>query len=200
MGIIFLISAIAITGQSTFNQTILLNDTAYSLALSTRQAQSLGLSSRKFAGVQNGGYGIYVTDTNPTTSYTIFADVSTLTSAPSWCTAMASTTPESKAGNCLYDGVGETFQTYSLTRGFTIGDFCGKTSSGLQCASTDDISALHAVFLRPNTSSILTGITPGGSRVQFSCVHMSVRAPGGTAVQTVRISQIGEISVGQVCS
>ncbi|KND49168.1 MAG: putative Type IV pilus pilin [Parcubacteria bacterium C7867-008] len=200
LSIVFLISAIAITGQSTFNQGILLNDTAYSLALSTRQAQSLGLSSRKFAGVQNGGYGIYVTNNAPINSYIIFADINSVPSGPSWCTAVASSTPESKSGNCMYDGLGETFQTYTLTRGFTISDFCGKTPTGLKCASTDDVASVHALFLRPNTSSVITGVSPGGTKIAFSCLQFSLRAPGGTAVQTVRVTQVGEISVGQICS
>jgi hypothetical protein len=202
LSIMFIITAIAITGQSTFNQSLLLNDTAYTVALSARQAQSLGLSSRKFNGVQNGGYGMHLASANPN-SYLLFADVTATAAAPSWCpAATVAGTPEDKAGNCLYDGINETFQTYALTKGFTISDFCGKTGTGLKCMSTGDINSLDVVFLRPNTISILTGLLsgPSGTKSQFSCVQISVKSPSGSAVQTIRISQLGEVSVGQVCS
>lgn len=200
LSIIFVISAIALTSQSTFNQTILLNDTSYTVALSARQAQSLGLSSRKFGTTQNGGYGIHFTAGTPNT-YTLFADVQNVTSAPLRCPTLTVTgTPEEKAGNCLYDGVGETYQSYTLNRGFTISDFCGKTAGGMVCASTNAIQGMDIVFLRPNTVAIITGLTGSpGSKIDFSCAQITVKSPTGAAVQTVRISELGEVSVGQVC-
>lgn len=200
LAILGIITAVAITGQSTFNQSILLNDTSYTIALSARQAQSLGLSSRKFAGVQNGGYGLYFTNTNPTRSYTIFADVQSIAAESTWCPAKASTTPESKSGNCVYDGVGETYQSYDLTRGFTISDFCGKGASGLQCASSvNGIQSLDVLYLRPNTTAIITGVLSGGAQVQFSCAQIYVKSPTDGTTQTIRMSQLGEVSVGQTC-
>ncbi|HEV7121367.1 MAG TPA: prepilin-type N-terminal cleavage/methylation domain-containing protein [Candidatus Paceibacterota bacterium] len=201
LAILAIITAVAITGQSTFNQSILLNDTSYTVALSAREAQSLGLSSRKFAGVQNGGYGVHFANLNPTKSYTVFADVQSAPLAePAWCPAVATTTPESKSGNCLYDGIGETFQTYDLTRGFTLSDFCGRTTSGgLQCASGGNLQSMDVLYLRPNTQAIITGITPGGAQVQFTCAQVSVKSPTSATTQTVRMSQLGEVSVGQTC-
>jgi prepilin-type N-terminal cleavage/methylation domain-containing protein len=204
IAIIGIITAVAVTGQSTFNQSLLLNDTSYTVALSAREAQSLGLSSRKFAGVQNGGYGLDFTKGSPTTYYTVFADViGSLqggASEPSWCPIIATTTPEAKAGNCLYDGVNETFQRYDLTGGYTIGDFCGKNGSGLQCAGTGAIQSLDVLYLRPNTSAIIKGITPGGGQVQYSCAQVSIQSPSGGNVQTIMMTQLGEVAVGQTCS
>ncbi len=199
ISILAVITAVAVTGQSTFNHTILLNDTSYTIALSAREAQSLGLSSRKFLGVQNGGYGLHFTNMNPTKSYTVFADIQNSLAAPAWCPIVATTSPEAKAGNCLYDGIGETFQSYGLTQGFTISDFCGKTAAGLLCASTNAIQSLDVLYLRPNTTAIISGITPGGIPVQFSCAQISVKSPTDTATQTIRTSQLGEVSVGQTC-
>ena len=199
LSIITIITAVALTGQTTFNRSILLNDTAYTVALSGRQAQSLGLSSRKFEGVQNGGYGLHFAYTAPTKSYSIFADVQAIAATPGWCPIVATTTPEAKAGNCLYDGVNETFQTYELIQGFSISDFCGKAGGTLQCAANGGIQSLDILYLRPNTEAIITGITAGGSKVQYSCAQVSVKSPTSDTVQTIRMSQLGEISVGQTC-
>ena len=46
LAIIGIISGVVITGQSAYNQSLLLTDTTYTVAYSIRQAQSLGLSSR----------------------------------------------------------------------------------------------------------------------------------------------------------
>jgi prepilin-type N-terminal cleavage/methylation domain-containing protein len=200
LAILAVITAVAVTGQSTFNQSLLLNDTSYTVALSAREAQSLGLSSRKFQGVQNGGYGVDFTQGTPSTMfYTIFADIQSIATEPAWCPATATSTPEAKAGNCIYDGVGETFQRYDMTRGFYISDFCGLASGGLQCASTGTIKSLDVLYLRPNTTAIITGITPSGAELQYSCAQATVHSPTGSNTQTIMMNQLGEVAVGQTC-
>lgn len=198
LSILAIITAVAITGQSTFNHTILLNDTAYSVAISAREAQSLGLSSRKFQGVQNGGYGVHFTAVTPKT-YTVFADISAAAQQPAGCPIIATTTPEARAGNCLYDGVGETFQTYDLTRGFTVSDICGKTGASLQCSSASAIQSLDVLYLRPNTAAVITGITSSGTKIPYTCAQVYVKSPSDNTTQIIRLSQQGEISVGQTC-
>lgn len=198
LSIIIIISAVAVAGQSTFNQSILLTDTAYTVALSAREAQSLGLSSRKFSGVQNGGYGLHFVNAS-TKKYIVFADIQAINTQPSWCPIVATTTPEAKAGNCVYDSATETFQTYEFTRGFTISDFCGKDLLGnLKCSAAGDIQSLDVMFLRPNTVSIITGYN-GNTALQFVCAQIYVRPPTSTNTQVVRISELGEVSVGQTC-
>jgi prepilin-type N-terminal cleavage/methylation domain-containing protein len=197
LSILAIITAVAVTGQSTFNHSILLNDTSYTIALSAREAQSLGLSSRKFANVQNGGYGVDFKSATPS-KYTVFADIQSIASEPAWCPAIATSTPENKSGNCLYDGAGETFQTYDLTRGYTISNFCGKAGATLTCSSGGGLQSLDVLYLRPNTTAIITGITTGGT-VQFTCAQIYVKSPTDTATQTVRMSSLGEVSVGQTC-
>ena len=62
LAIIIMITAIVINGQSTYNRSILLTDTVYTVAYSIRQAQSLGLASRGTTVgasiVSNAGYGV----------------------------------------------------------------------------------------------------------------------------------------------
>jgi prepilin-type N-terminal cleavage/methylation domain-containing protein len=192
LAIIAVITGIVINGQSTYNQTLILTDTAYTVAFSVRQAQSLGLSSRTSGGISNAGYGVRF---ESPTSYTSFADTGgSVTVSDAWCPRGIAGTPEAKPGNCRFDP-GETIQTYTFGRGFTVSDFCGKLSNGTRhCVSTGQISSLDVVFMRPETRAVLTG----SNGVSYTCAEAVIAAPTGGASRIVRISQLGEISVGQL--
>jgi prepilin-type N-terminal cleavage/methylation domain-containing protein len=80
LAIITLLLGVVLSSQSIFNRTLLLTDTAYTVALSVRQTQSLGLSGRENSGLTNVGYGIHLASngSNPITSFTQFAYKSSL--------------------------------------------------------------------------------------------------------------------------
>jgi prepilin-type N-terminal cleavage/methylation domain-containing protein len=201
--IIATISTIALTGQNAFNRTILLTDTAYSVALSIREAQSLGLSSRAFGGYQNAGYGVYLASASPTT-YRIFADVSHAAAAPTSCPTADPNAPESNPGNCLYDGTSEDAQTFLFSKGFVISDFCGiDDSNSTVCASSAAANAkllsLHILFLRPNTEAIITGLLSNSSLATLSNATIYIKEPSSGNTRCVYVSQVGQVSVLQTC-
>lgn len=204
LAIIVVISAVVITGQSSYNQTLLLTDTTYTVAFSIRQAQSYGLASRSFGGAgaeQSVGYGLRFSSNFPN-QYFFFADTSNaLLPIPAACEVGTPGTPEWKPGNCRYDGAGDSIiQTYAFSRGYTIGKFCGKNGSGpLVCSTTDALQNLNIVFMRPNPIAVITGTRPGATSVPFTCAEVYVNAPTGGAERTVRVSSLGEISIGQTC-
>lgn len=200
ISIMAVITTIVISGQSQFNQTLLLTDTAYTVALSVREAESLGLSSRGVGGAFNVGYGVHFASAAPQ-SYIIFADTATTQATPSYCPVLTTpaNSPETKSGNCLYDNATENVQAYTLNRGFTVSDFCGKDQTNtLVCASTSYLSALDIVFLRPNVYAVMTGMH-GTTPVQLTCAQVTLAAPSGGVTKTVRVTQFGEVSVGQTC-
>lgn len=201
LGIMVVVTSIVLSGQSTFNQSLLLTDTAYTVALSLREAQSLGISSRGVGGVYNVGYGVHFSSGSQS-SYTVFADTAAVATAPSHCPVLTSSagTPEAKSGNCLYDNSSENFQAYSFTRGFKVTDFCGKdTTNTMRCASTGYLTALHVLYLRPNTTAVISGMN-AGTPIQLTCAEITVSAPTGTNVtKKIRVNQLGEVSVGQTC-
>lgn len=204
LAIIAVITTIVITGQSTYNKTLLLTDTTYGVALSGRQAQSFGLASRKFGNVQNPGYGLFFSNAKPTT-YTLYADTNNTAPAPADCPVGTPGTPEQKPGNCRWDGSGTDglVTKFTLERGFYIKQFCAKQGSGsnvpLQC-STDPspILVLNLVFTRPNTSTVINGVV-GPSLLSYSCAQVTIADASGQATRTVRFSSLGEIAVNQVC-
>lgn len=192
IAIITVITAVVITGQSNYNRTLVLTDTAYTVAFSVRQAQSLGLSSRSASGVTDAGYGLRF-GTTPT-NYTLFADTNRTLPSPgaSACPLGIAGTPEAKPGNCRYDvGNDLIVQSYTLGRGFTLSDVCAKNGTGSRRCTLD----VDIVFMRPETRAVITD----SSNNSYTCAELYVAAPGGTPTKVVRVSQLGEISVGQTC-
>lgn len=196
LSIIAIITTIALFGQSTFNRSVLLTDTAYTIALSLREMQSLGLSSRQFGSVQNAGYGGRFTA--PSNSYVLFADIGG-SSPQSNCPIGIVGTPERKPGNCIYNsGTDGVVRTYSLSRGFRITEVCGTAmSGGTRYCSSDStpLTALDVTFVRSNTTdTIMTGQRLGAS-VPLSKAEIYVRDADGVNVRGVCVSQLGQVSI-----
>ena len=205
--LIVLITFVVITSQSQYNRSLILTNTAYTVALSIREAQSLGLSSRTFNSVQNAGHGVNFNESDMT-KYRVFGDVLKTPGAYGGCPQGTVGTPEEKQGNCLYDDDAnktEVLNTFSLNRGFSIKDFCGiRTSNGnLICAATTgttDWRSMNIVFLRPNTESIMTMISSTGSTVGLNCAIIWIDAPvNGADPKCIVVSQTGQVSVPQSC-
>jgi type II secretory pathway pseudopilin PulG len=206
LAIIGILSAVVLSGNSQFDKSLTLTDTAYTVALSIRQAQSYGLSSRTYSGYTNAAYGIHFGNTQPTalTSYALFADISPGPpgSPSAFClghTAGAGS-PDAKAGDCLYEAAAtppETVQTFTFGRGFTITDVCGRALSlggAQQCTSAGTLTGIDMVFLRPNTDSIITGLRSSGP-IKLNDAQITISAPGNAAARYVCVSSVGQISV-----
>lgn len=203
LAIISVLTTVTILGQSTFNKTLLLTETAYTMAFSARQAQSYGLSSRKFgASTNNPGYGLHFSRAT-LGQYSMFADTANTLAIPATCSTGTAGTPSAKPGNCRYDATDGTVNTYTFSRGFTIQKFCGKVTGQTENCSTDSSSPLtdlDMVFARPNTSTFISGNLNGTSLTQFGCAVITLTDQSGQGTRTIRISSLGEISVGQSLS
>lgn len=200
LAIIVIITVITLFGHANFDRSTLLTDTAYTIALSTRQMQTLGLSSRAFGAVTNVGYGVHVSTLTPT-SYVLFADTSASGGVPAYCPVGTAGTPEAKPGNCLYTaGADGIVQTYTLTRGFRVTEVCGRDTGNVRRCSTTGgayLQAVNAVFVRPNTESILSGqrVTSGNPWIELKSVEIYLRAADNLTTRAVCISQVGQVSV-----
>lgn len=197
LSIITVITMITLLGQGDFNRSVLLTDTAYTVALSLREMQTLGLSSRKFSSVQNAGYGGYfATGAASQGSYVLYADTYSAGSIPSNCVVGVAGTPEAKPGDCYYtagqDGI---VQTYTFSRGFRVSDLCGLSSGGRICGLT----ALSVEFLRSSTESMIEGKNSAGTWVTLTSAEIYVNSGNG-GTRGICVSQVGQISVANpVC-
>lgn len=150
VAIIVVITTIALVGQSSFNRSLVLTNTAYTVAFSIREAQSLGISSRLFSGVQNAGYGVHFTAGQDTT-YTLFADITPIAAGniqnATICPGhTVGSGPEAKPGDCVWNGASETVRSYSLNNGFRILRFCGTQAGGsLRCSDSGGALAIDSL-------------------------------------------------------
>ncbi len=222
VSIIIVITAIVLTGSSSFNRSIILTDTAYTVALSLREAQSFGLSSRTFNNRQtnvtyaNTGYGVHFDRATPG-SYLFFADVNPGTGLyfdnSGQCpghTISDPNNPESRPGNCFFDGPTNTkadpevVQQFTFSRGFTIVNFCGYSGSGSACSNTGALQAMDITFTRPNTNAVIIGIlgnefSANPSVASYTSACIQVQPQDNSASEYIRVTQLGQISIGATC-
>jgi prepilin-type N-terminal cleavage/methylation domain-containing protein len=208
-----------IVGQTNFNRTFVLTDTAYTLALSIRETQSLGLSTSQFNGSQNSAYGINIKGKTPTTIYTQFADIyppagtnlPVVYGIPAFNTICPGHTslvpgdPEGRPGNCFYDQAGnEKVQQFTFSHGYTISSYCGYSgvtqfcsTSGVPIANTLD--ELDIVFQRPNVQTILVGFvgTGTGTLTALDSACITIKSPPSSVTTTryIKVTQLGQILV-----
>lgn len=195
LAIIVLITAVALVSQTSFNRSLLLTDTAYTIALSIRQMQTYGLSGQRpvVGAPSDAGYGAYFTLGS---TYTLFADLSP--AAPGLelsgkCPGhTADDPPESRPGDCQYVSTADTaVSTYRLERGFRISEFCGRNTGGtIVCSPT--LTSLNITFLRPNTESVILA-NPG--TIELTSASIELESPDGGATRLVCVTKVGQVSV-----
>ncbi len=205
VAIMGVLSTILIVNQTNFSKSNILNDTAYTVALSVRLMQSFGLSSRGFTSsgttVSNAGYGVHFGDS--TTYYDTFADVSPgLPGSTTNCPGHSqSAGPEARPGNCYYDGAQERVQTYTLRNGYTISKIC-PSSNGIQflqssCFVPGGGNTADIVYERPNIQAV---ITLNSATIVVKAVEIYIKAPAPlTTTRCVIANQLGEVYVPQTC-
>lgn len=192
LAIIAVLAGVILSGQSTFNRSVILANTAYDVALSLRSAQTYGIASRGVGNEFRTGYGIEFSAGTPG-SFALFADVSPSVTAKYG----AGATPDKAPGDGIYSSGADTLvQTYTLNNGMTISDFCATGGGAVYCASGGSASAarIDIVFTRPNTGAMVAAIDSAGNtlgtNLAYACI--AVTAPAGET-RIVRISSIGQV-------
>lgn len=198
LAIITIITTVTLLGHSNFDRTLLITDAAYTMALSVREMQTFGLSSRSFVGSPGDidyGYGVNVV---PGSSYVLYADTAEAAN-PAYCPDGIAGTPEEKRGNCVYDsGQDGVVQRYTLMRGFRIANACGDDAGGVRrCTADGYLTGIDVLFRRPDSDSLINGrrATPAGSYVRLTSAEIYLATPDGRATRAICISSVGQISV-----
>ena len=198
LAIIVIVTVIALLGQSSFNRSLVLTDTAYTVAFSIRQAQFLGISGRTTGGTSDAaGYGVYF-ENGVTGNYRLYRDtiparignVQNSTVCPGRSVGSGQ---EAKPGDCIRNNTTEDVTTYTLNNGFKIARFCAINSDGSEVCS-GDLTSLNISYLRPNTQSIIVG-TRGGLRYLYSGARVHITSPDGAAERCVTVSKAGHVAV-----
>lgn len=176
MAIFTLITSVVLYQNSGFNSTVLLTDLAYQGALSLRQAQVYGLSSKQLVGSSGGslGYGVHfaagTASLDDHIHYTLFADAN---------------------GNSVYNS-GESVTTTTIGQNDHVQKICFYRSGAWDCAN--NVTETTIIFKRPNTEPFIgdsSGSANGIDRVQivFSPIN------DATLKRCVIVNRAGQIAV-----
>lgn len=177
VSVVTLIGAVVLYENSKFNSTILLTNLGYEIALTARQAQVFGLSSRTYqaGGSTQVGYGVYF-DLADSQKFILFADVN---------------------GNNTYDNLEETSVIGINNRNY-ISDICTFYGGTWTCES-DSPSVIRlenftVTFLRPNPEPEFR--RADGSETNIDAIKVVLKnSSNDVDKRCVLITLVGQISV-----
>ena len=178
--IIVMVTGVTLAGNARYGGVILLQNLAYDIALSIRQAQVYGISVARFGQASfTSGYGIHFDTSNPT-SYAIFADAITADGLY--------TCPTPGATSC------ELIDAPIISRGYKIKSLCAPAGESETCLTA---SAIDIIFKRPEPDA---WISASGNSCELDhnlCMESArviVVSPRGDTMSVI-ISAAGQISV-----
>ena len=185
IGIIVIISALMLANTNKFGGQSQLQNLAYDIALSVREAQVYGISVQGSAGNFNVGYGMHF-DTNTKMAYNLFADTAQI--------------------GVYHVGEDVRPSPFAIGQGFYISKLCVTPTSGYEfCtgSSPTSVSQLDILFIRPEPDAYISinnthltfdgnGNVVGGSL--YSQARIVVTSPRGDFMSVVIWSN-GQITV-----
>jgi prepilin-type N-terminal cleavage/methylation domain-containing protein len=197
LAIIILMTGLIFSGQSNFNTSVILSSTAYDVALTLRDAETYGLSTRATAsGVASAGYGLDL-KSGLVTTYNLFADSYPPAGGTNAChplPANGASAPNAYPGDCAYTSNDGLVSTYTLGNGVTISNFCASTNGtswSCESGTTNVINQLDIIFLRPNPAPFIStnGIYSQATPMTSACITLSA----GTNSRYISIAANGQI-------
>ncbi len=176
VGIMIVITSVVLVNHTRFSGAFTLENLAYEIALTVRQAQFFGLNVR---GADIGasttfetGYGVHF-DTSSPTSFIFFADTDK---------------------DHIYNGASDVVvDVYNITQGNQIASLC------LDSACSTSVNQLTIAFSRPDPDAYITTGTPtdcGGAYCAEGIVVISSSKPT-IADKKITVTSTGQISVGK---
>ena len=188
-GILVIVTAILLANNREFGGRILLENLAYDVALTIRQAQAYGISVRQFntggAGSFSVGYGMHFATANPK-SYNLFGDVDL---DGKW-----------DAGGGLETEEDVPPSPYSIERGYYIGGLCAPAGDPDTCLATYPVERLDFIFKRPEPDACISADQGSALTGEYQCTaglesaRIILKSPRGDQVSVV-IERSGQISV-----
>lgn len=177
IGIMALISGLILANNTRFGGVVLLQNLAYDIALSIRQAQVYGIAVQRFNSTFDAGYGMHfqVNSGSGQSAYVLFADALAPENGFYDC-------PEPGSVNC------ELVQSTAVASGYQISELCVTPAGGTpRC----DISSLDITFKRPEPDAYIRSSDVVG--INESAEIRVTSARGDT--KTISVQANGQISV-----
>ncbi len=202
MSIIIIITSVSLFHQAKFSSDILISNMAYEIALTIRQAQVFGTSSKggspSLANEQyRVGYGIHFAGDNSGSkpgTFITFIDIPTgPASGPGYNTLF----------NFIYDPSDPISSTIDLTQGEKIHRFCGHNSTGWNCWDSAVFSSnmtLDIVFVKPDPEAHITILNDGVPTTDYDQAKIVIESGLGDKCRTVTVAVSGQVSVDPIVS
>lgn len=173
VGIFLVVTSITVLSQRSFDNSILIDNLAYEIALAVREAQVYGVSTRGIAEDFSSSYGVHF-DMNEPNSFVLFGDRDLIGS---------------------YDGIGvQDIEFFSLGSSGEITAVCGIDGGLRQC---DGITGVDISFIRPNPEPAFFFYNNSGNvdeGLEYSGALIELTSPGGRA-KSVQVGVTGQIVV-----
>jgi prepilin-type N-terminal cleavage/methylation domain-containing protein len=178
IAIFAIMSALLLARYGTFNQGILLDNLAYDIALTIRNAQSYGLnvrSSSRTANLFDKPYGVHFDVSDPN-HFIFFVDT---------------------AGNGVYnpsidldnDSIpDQDLAKTTITRGSTISALCVNG-----CSASTQVTSLDITFKRPDPNAIIK--INGRTDIYNSDADITITAVDGVTIKRVKVRSTGQVTV-----
>jgi competence protein ComGC len=181
-----LMTLVFLLNQNKFDSATIMRSTAYSVALSFRQAQVYGTSVlQNTPGTFAPAYGLYF-DTAQTRQYTLFAD-------------------QDNNGKFSTAAGDRAVRTFTLSKAYSIVEFCAIVSTlTRRCNGVDDtagssgtISTMTVFFKRPNPDAFFAAYQADGNPISgdvYSLAFVELQSNNGDT-RIIKVTPTGQITV-----
>lgn len=177
VGIIVIITSIVLANNNRFGGEVLLQNLAYDMALSIREAQVYGISVQRFNGTFGSAYGMHfqLDSGSGSSAYILFADALTPADGLYEC-------PQPGTSEC------ELVDSTTISSGYRVSNLCATPSDGIERCSLPN---LDITFKRPEPDAYIrttqyTGLNGSGRIV--------VSSPKGDT-ENIVLNANGQVSV-----
>lgn len=179
IAILTAITSIVLFNQSIFSSNVVLQNLAYEIALTVRQAQFFGINVRETSlggGTFESGYGVFF-DVNTPNSFIFFADID---------------------NDNIFDNPQEIIEVYNMTQNNYIKYLC--VDAFCTNPPTPGVNELNIVFHRPDPNAVIKTDTSSvcGSGVDDTCetAKVYIGSPrDDISNKIIIINSVGQISI-----
>jgi len=194
IGIVTAVSSIVLFNQSAFQNSILLGNLAYDVALSIREAQTYGISTRgTSSSLFTSAYGVHfssdpninINNVPSVASYLLFAD----------------TVPVPPSDDGIYtSGADQLVRILRLDGGYRIEKLCMTSAPEPERCSNDpnqDVWTANVSFKRPDPDArIKVEFSPGTGFLPATNLKIFLQSPKGDT-RYIEILETGQLSIEQ---
>ena len=182
ISIFIFMTLLVVSKYGTFNQTTLLTDLAYDMALSIQTAQTYGISVKTTGATANSyssAYGIEIDSTKPS-QYIMFADTSNTGSNLN-----------------VYDAGDSLINTYNIKQGAQISSICLGNDMNPCTLQLSAPYIVNITFKRPDPEAVVyySDSLHATTLSTYLLTHITITSGDGSSSRHVDIRQNGQISV-----